>query len=38
MKVLSRTLLATATGGLLLSGLASAQAPTKLTIWLTGDP
>lgn len=38
MKVLSRTLLATVTGSLLLSGLASAQAPTKLTIWLTGDP
>ena len=37
-KALARTLLATLTGGLLLSGLASAQSPTKLTIWLTGDP
>ncbi|OLV18498.1 extracellular solute-binding protein [Deinococcus marmoris] len=37
-KALARTLLATVTGGLLLSGLASAQAPTKLVVWLTGDP
>ena len=35
---LSRTLLGVLSGGLLLSGAAFAQNPTKLTIWLTGDP
>lgn len=34
----SRKLFAALSAGLLLSGAALAQSPTKLTVWLTGDP
>ncbi|WP_161881313.1 extracellular solute-binding protein [Deinococcus alpinitundrae] len=37
-RTVSRTLVSALTGTLLLSSAAFAQAPTKLTIWLTGDP